>query len=180
MVRVKITEGVVIFFFFSSRRRHTRYWRDWSSDVCSSDLADPREVDPRPGAAAEDAPFLGVPVEDRLHRVLDAEDEAGAALRLLLEADVEPDGRVERRHLVQEDVGQLRLEGVAVLHGREVAALAAPVGDGARDAGDHLLDRALARRRAELAAEVLLGHDVGRVLRPGRGELDALLLERDA
>src|SRR3712207_8587987 len=29
---------VVILFFFSSRRRHTRYWRDWSSDVCSSDL----------------------------------------------------------------------------------------------------------------------------------------------
>src|SRR5215203_6073518 len=30
----------VLFFvvFFSSRRRHTRYWRDWSSDVCSSDL----------------------------------------------------------------------------------------------------------------------------------------------
>src|SRR3712207_9127220 len=27
-------------FFFSSRRRHTRYWRDWSSDVCSSDLGD--------------------------------------------------------------------------------------------------------------------------------------------
>src|SRR5919112_4355132 len=29
---------LIIFFFFSSRRRHTRYWRDWSSDVCSSDL----------------------------------------------------------------------------------------------------------------------------------------------
>src|SRR3712207_2767478 len=28
--------------FYSSRRRHTRYWRDWSSDVCSSDLV----VDP--------------------------------------------------------------------------------------------------------------------------------------
>src|SRR5258707_818781 len=26
-----------LLFFFSSRRRHTRYWRDWSSDVCSSD-----------------------------------------------------------------------------------------------------------------------------------------------
>src|SRR5690606_39691645 len=26
------------FFFFSSRRRHTRFSRDWSSDVCSSDL----------------------------------------------------------------------------------------------------------------------------------------------
>src|SRR5206468_6936832 len=29
---------IVIFFFFSSRRRHTRSDRDWSSDVCSSDL----------------------------------------------------------------------------------------------------------------------------------------------
>src|SRR5690349_22778697 len=27
------------FFFFSSRRRHTRSLRDWSSDVCSSDLS---------------------------------------------------------------------------------------------------------------------------------------------
>src|SRR6185295_9870089 len=30
---------------FSSRRRHTRYWRDWSSDVCSSDLDDPDPTD---------------------------------------------------------------------------------------------------------------------------------------
>src|SRR5258707_7658701 len=30
--------AVFLVFFFSSRRRHTRYWRDWSSDVCSSDL----------------------------------------------------------------------------------------------------------------------------------------------
>src|SRR6266700_815652 len=29
------------FFFFSSRRRHTRFSRDWSSDVCSSDLLPP-------------------------------------------------------------------------------------------------------------------------------------------
>src|SRR5690625_6586400 len=29
---------LVLFFFFSSRRRHTRWPRDWSSDVCSSDL----------------------------------------------------------------------------------------------------------------------------------------------
>src|SRR5437870_11297889 len=28
----------VVLFFFSSRRRHTRWPRDWSSDVCSSDL----------------------------------------------------------------------------------------------------------------------------------------------
>src|SRR3989449_767015 len=31
-------EGLSFFFFFSSRRRHTRCSRDWSSDVCSSDL----------------------------------------------------------------------------------------------------------------------------------------------
>src|SRR5437660_2770171 len=29
---------VGVLFFFSSRRRHTRWPRDWSSDVCSSDL----------------------------------------------------------------------------------------------------------------------------------------------
>src|SRR5258707_11680340 len=33
-----IREHSAVVFFFSSRRRHTRYWRDWSSDVCSSDL----------------------------------------------------------------------------------------------------------------------------------------------
>src|SRR5256884_2450615 len=49
-------------FFFSSRRRHTRCSRDWSSDVCSSDLVldgllhrelerlpDPQPLGPRPG-----------------------------------------------------------------------------------------------------------------------------------
>src|SRR5438128_8420450 len=29
---------MLFYFFFSSRRRHTRCYRDWSSDVCSSDL----------------------------------------------------------------------------------------------------------------------------------------------
>src|SRR3712207_7540777 len=38
------------FVFFSSRRRHTRYWRDWSSDVCSSDLRRPAPA--RGGAPA--------------------------------------------------------------------------------------------------------------------------------
>src|SRR5206468_8572096 len=37
---------VVIFcFFFSSRRRHTRSDRDWSSDVCSSDLVGPAIIE---------------------------------------------------------------------------------------------------------------------------------------
>src|SRR5271170_6343051 len=33
-----VHEAYLRFFFFSSRRRHTRSTRDWSSDVCSSDL----------------------------------------------------------------------------------------------------------------------------------------------
>src|SRR5436309_1889106 len=40
---------VVFFFFFSSRRRHTRFSRDWSSDVCSSDL---QACEPENAAAA--------------------------------------------------------------------------------------------------------------------------------
>src|SRR2546426_6701635 len=36
------------FFFFSSRRRHTRLQGDWSSDVCSSDLAPPAGAPQRP------------------------------------------------------------------------------------------------------------------------------------
>src|SRR5690606_7716556 len=35
------------YFFFSSRRRHTRFSRDWSSDVCSSDLERGRSVSKR-------------------------------------------------------------------------------------------------------------------------------------
>src|SRR5690606_40396393 len=52
-------------FFFSSRRRHTRFSRDWSSDVCSSDLGragvpvlvsqpqDPLQARAGPAAAVE-------------------------------------------------------------------------------------------------------------------------------
>src|SRR6266508_2504676 len=41
--------GKIGFFFFSSRRRHTRWPRDWSSDVCSSDLF-PVFAIPKPGS----------------------------------------------------------------------------------------------------------------------------------
>src|SRR5690606_40146990 len=38
-----------MYFFFSSRRRHTRFSRDWSSDVCSSDL--PRRISVQRGVS---------------------------------------------------------------------------------------------------------------------------------
>src|SRR5690606_40418220 len=63
-------------FFFSSRRRHTRFSRDWSSDVCSSDLtAEQIEV-----CAEERVPIVsfhwGHPPADRLKRL----HEAGVAV----------------------------------------------------------------------------------------------------
>src|SRR3712207_8134337 len=48
-----------LFFFFSSRRRHTRYWRDWSSDVCSSDLGGSGSA-AGGSAAPEDMRFVNV------------------------------------------------------------------------------------------------------------------------
>src|SRR5690349_22060712 len=42
---VSIVLLICFFFFFSSRRRHTRSLRDWSSDVCSSDLRADHQVD---------------------------------------------------------------------------------------------------------------------------------------
>src|SRR3989449_7297365 len=38
VIRANLGTRKLSFFFFSSRRRHTRCSRDWSSDVCSSDL----------------------------------------------------------------------------------------------------------------------------------------------
>src|SRR5687768_18578077 len=39
LIRLSTLLCLFFFFFFSSRRRHTRCSRDWSSDVCSSDLS---------------------------------------------------------------------------------------------------------------------------------------------
>src|SRR5205809_5785005 len=56
------------FFFFSSRRRHTRCSRDWTSDVCSSDLSPSARGRPprgRLGLGAELDVFEG-PVEQEV------------------------------------------------------------------------------------------------------------------
>src|SRR5262249_2872016 len=92
--------------------------------------------------------------------------------------DVEPDRRVEGGELVDEDRLQLGLEGVRLVVGREVAALAAPAADRVDDAADHLADAGLALGSAELAPEILLSNDIRRRLRPELRELDRLLVER--
>src|SRR5260221_10273739 len=82
---------ITVFFFFSSRRRHTRSLCDWSSDVCSSDLA-----------VAEDAELRAL-VERRFHflrqrDVLDVELRQLEAIRGEFGAD-RVDGRL--RDLVE-------------------------------------------------------------------------------
>src|SRR2546421_7284563 len=60
---IDFVNSCYFFFFFSSRRRHTRSDRDWSSDVCSSDLRSLRRREELPGpwshAALGRAPGLG-------------------------------------------------------------------------------------------------------------------------
>src|SRR5256884_9267319 len=80
------------YFFFSSRRRHTRCSRDWSSDVCSSDLVD---------AANRAGPFSGrsVVIQSTPHgqaRALNAQD----GLFTLVERGLEHGAPVERTRLI--------------------------------------------------------------------------------
>ena len=95
-----------------------------------------------------------------------------------IQADVEPDGRIERAVLMQAEPGQLAIESLAVLGRGEVAVVDAPIGDRAADAMDQLPDAVFALRRAVLAVEILADHDVGGQLAPGRGNFAVGLLEQ--
>src|SRR5690606_31234603 len=53
-----------LLFFFSSRRRHTRFSRDWSSDVCSSDLSPCGTAATRRVLATVPQGLRGLPVPD--------------------------------------------------------------------------------------------------------------------
>jgi hypothetical protein len=70
----------------------------------------PGQVEAGAGAALKMKPSSRVPVQDRVHRVVDRQDEAGADLLRRRGADVEPDRGVEREVLVQQHPGQLVLE----------------------------------------------------------------------
>src|SRR6266508_780048 len=82
------------FFFFSSRRRHTRWPRDWSSDVCSSDL---RRADEEAGDRERD---LALPPQE----VPDADAEQDAPPEPDEEEGADHD---EDRQNVREEVGHV-------------------------------------------------------------------------
>src|SRR2546422_7887137 len=66
----------LFFFFFSSRRRHTRCSRDWSSDVCSSDLTLSRRTFLRAGAAAGGGLLVSFSLPARIGTALAAGPQA--------------------------------------------------------------------------------------------------------
>src|SRR5690606_39706081 len=86
-----------LLFFFSSRRRHTRFSRDWSSDVCSSDLCwpwfgalarNPQEV--RAHYRGGDAPAHGL-VRTRDWRLEDVREEGDAvSIEFVLDSREQP------------------------------------------------------------------------------------------
>ena len=129
------------------------------------------------GAAFEDHALVAVPAQDRVHAVVDLEDEACGALRLGLDADVEIDRAVERRLLIEKQVLELGVKSIARVGVGEVALLLAPSADGIDDARDQLADAGLAPRRAERSAKIFRDDDVGRRLRPCSRHLDVFLLE---
>src|SRR5690349_22780793 len=80
------------FFFFSSRRRHTRSLRDWSSDVCSSDLRRGRALARPAVAEAEREALEDAPVEPQRHALAAAAGDHVAAAHAL--------GRGDRKSVV--------------------------------------------------------------------------------
>src|SRR2546422_8569256 len=71
-------------FFFSSRRRHTRCSRDWSSDVCSSDLYGRENPPKRPGICDNDGAKLVVRPDDMPDRVRERMREYESKTALLI------------------------------------------------------------------------------------------------
>src|SRR6266550_6383460 len=153
------------FFFFSSRRRHTRCSRDWSSDVCSSDLAPlAGQARARPSAADADLHVAEAGGRGAVRDVRVLSRLALAAVRETAEHPLVRSGNgVERG---PED-GRLARVGRVAQHPAELAVLDLPGDlrpeleveplvvdrpalvrlevDALVDAGDQLLERAFAR-----------------------------------
>ena len=98
----------------------------------------------------------------------------------MVQADVEPDRRIERAVLVQAQPRQLAVEPLAVFLAGKVTVRLAPVGDRSCHPLDQLADARLSLARARLTVEVLADHHVGRQRTPVDRNLAVDLLEQHA
>src|SRR3712207_8669649 len=98
-------------FFFSSRARHTRYWRVWSSDVCSSDLHVGVEQEPRAGAGSALRDEERVARRERVDGSgVDGAQLAVGGLALVRHAERDQIGRASCRERVKISVGAVSLK----------------------------------------------------------------------
>src|SRR3989449_4433466 len=107
--------AIYLFFFFSSRRRHTRCSRDWSSDVCSSDLlVDAHEPQEPAGHGADEAREDEERDPGRGRVTEPARQEHGGPEADGSDDEVDPEARVgaaAAEALPDEDRGARRAEG---------------------------------------------------------------------
>jgi len=169
--------------------------------------ANRRQVRPCAGAELEQHGLAAGQPHNVFHVVFDALDEARRRLRMLvgvlrldhavaalvvvpgtpiardpvlvIQAHVEPHGRIERAVLVQAQPRQLAIKPLAVGLAGKIPVLPAPVGDRSRHAMNQLPHAPLPLPRAVLAVEVLADDHVRRQLAPRSRNLAVGLLEQD-
>src|SRR2546422_8369914 len=112
-----------LFFFFSSRRRHTRCSRDWSSDVCSSDLF--KVVDANLALARvqnylyatsqlAQTTLRSVMGQFELDDILAEREKVNAKLQIILDQDTEPWGiKVTKVEVKQVDIPETMQRAIA-------------------------------------------------------------------
>ena len=127
----------------------------------------------KPAPAKEDRPSL---LKRLGRRPLIAAAGLVADAILVIEADIEPHGRVERAVLVDAKPRQFLVKHLAVSLA-EVTVLDAPIGNGAADTMDELAHGGFALGGALLAVKVFRHHHLVGQDRPGLGHLDVLLFE---
>src|SRR3712207_1536817 len=133
-----------MWFFFASRRGHTRYWRDWSSDVCSSDLQFSTAAEVRLAQASiRFFEELGPPYFHQVGYLFLATTDEGLAA-------------VEERRALQADLGvaveRVDPSFVPGLRTDDVVAAVFCATDGVGD--PPAVTRELVRRAAELGVDV--------------------------
>src|SRR6266850_4395934 len=104
IVFVMVSAYDISFFFFSSRRRHTRLQGDWSSDVCSSDLA---EIERQTVALARALDVVGLmnvqfAVKDGEVYVLEVNPRASRTVPFVAKATGVPIAKIAARLMVGE------------------------------------------------------------------------------